>query len=82
MDSQNYSDLIKDVASFYYDTVGVEWHKGKDVVDMGDDGDGYDAYEIDTIELEGVQRIFRDGEHQSNFEDELRNIIKEVENED
>lgn len=83
MDSNNYDKLMQDIASFYYDTCGVEWHYEEDFVDLGDDGngDGYQGYETKVIELDDVTRIFADGEHQSNFEDHLISIIKEVEDE-
>ena len=83
MDSQDYDKMMQDLASWYYDNVGVDWHKGSDVVDMGDDGngDGYQAYEIETIELDDIPRIFANGEHQANFEEQLVNIIEEMGNE-
>ena len=82
MDSNNYDKLMQDIASFYYDTCGVDWHYETDVTDMGDDGDGYVVYETKVIELDDVTRIFADGEHQANFEDQLRNIITDLEKED
>ena len=78
MDSQHYEKMMEDLANWFYDYAGVEWHNGTDVVDMGDDGDGYVAYDIETIELENVPRIFTNDETQCDFEEHIRSIIKEV----
>ena len=78
MDSQHYEKLMEDLANWFYDYEGVEWHNGTDVVDMGDDGDGYVAYDIETIELENVPRIFTNDETQGDFEEHIRSVIEEV----
>lgn len=83
MDSNSYDKLMQDIASFYYDTCGVDWHYEEDFVDLGDDGngDGYQGYEIKVIVLDDVTRIFADDEHQTNFEEQLINIITDLEKE-
>lgn len=76
---ENIYKAIDIIAKDLINTHHVEWHYEDDILDYGDDGDGfgYQAKEIQTLVLDEMPEIFVDEEYQQILEDTVRDLIED-----
>lgn len=78
---ENIYRAIELIADELIRTNQVEWHYEDDVLDYGDDGDGfgYQAKPIQTLVIDDIPEIFADEEYQQYLEDRVKEFIDEGE---
>ena len=69
--------VINLIAEELIQTNQVEWHYEDDILDYGDDGDGfgYQAKPIQTLVVDYMPEIFVDEELQQALEDRVKELI-------
>lgn len=74
---ENFYKAIDLIAEELIQTNQVEWHYEDDILDYGDDGDGfgYQAKPIKTLVIENMPEIFVDEEYQQALEDRVKELI-------
>lgn len=74
---ENTYKAIDLIAEELIQTNQVEWHYEDDILDYGDDGDGfgYQAKPIKTLVIENMPEIFIDEEYQQALEDRVKELI-------
>ena len=74
---ENFYKVIDLIAEELIRTNQVEWHYEDDILDYGDDGDGfgYQAKPIQTLVIDDMPEIFVDEELQQDLEDRVKELI-------
>lgn len=74
---ENFYKVIDLIAEELIQTNQVEWHYEDDILDYGDDGDGfgYQAKPIQTLIIDDMPEIFVDEELQQALEDRVKELI-------
>ena len=74
---ENTYKAIDLIAEELIQTNQVEWHYEDDILDYGDDGDGfgYQAKPIQTLVVDYMPEIFVDEEYQQALEDRVKELI-------
>lgn len=78
---ENFYKVIDLIAEELIQTNQVEWHYEDDILDYGDDGDGfgYQAKPTRTLVIDDMPEIFVDEELQQALEDRVKEFIDEGE---